>query len=68
MVRIHSYQECVLPTELCGPVCTKLYRKSILAKSQLTVPVRLWEVTYMLNRQISGEISRKGAYRFDGKT
>jgi hypothetical protein len=52
----HSYQECALPTELCGPVCMKLYCKSILVKSQLTVPILLWNVTYVLNRQIRREI------------
>ncbi|MGD2065147.1 MAG: hypothetical protein PVI95_01725 [Dehalococcoidia bacterium] len=34
----------------------KLYFKSILVKSQLTVPIPLWNVIYRLNQQISGEI------------
>jgi hypothetical protein len=29
-----SYQECALPTELCGQLCTKYYFKSIWVNSQ----------------------------------
>jgi len=41
VVMSRSYQERALPTELCGPVCMKLYFKSIRVNSQLIMPVLL---------------------------
>ncbi len=60
VVRPCSYQERALPTELCGPVCTKLYCKSIRVNRRQTIPVPIWNVTYKSNRRISGEILKDG--------